>query len=165
MARLPYVKGISWIELSVVLVIYGVILAVLVNRLLYYQELAEKTSAEYVAVVLKSALREKMAELIIHNGEIAIPALAEQNPVSWLERPPASYCGEVNGDPGLNMPAGCWYYDRGDKTMTYMANNTGHFLPDSSGRKRIRYRLVVLPGGQGTPGVDMQLAEPYHWFE
>lgn len=165
MARLPYVKGISWIELSVVLAIYGVILAVLVNRLLYYQELAEKTNAEYVAVVLRSALREKMAEFVIDNREIAIPVLAEQNPVSWLVRPPASYCGEVNIDPGPEMPAGCWYYDRNGKTMTYLANNTGHFLPDSSGRKRIHYRLVILSGGLATPGVDMQLAEPYHWLE
>lgn len=165
MARRPYQKGISWVELAVVLLVYGTVLAVLFDRLLYYQEVAEKISVEYVAVVLKSALREKMAELIIRNREADIPMLAEQNPFAWLARMPPSYCGEVDTDPGPEMQAGCWYYDRSVRGMTYLVNSDRHFEPDSIGRKRIRYRLVVLKGAQVTPSVELQLAEPYQWLK
>jgi general secretion pathway protein G len=155
----------SWVELAVVLLIYSIVLSVLAGRLLYYQELAEKTGVQYQAVLLKSALREKMAELIIHNREIAIPALAEQNPMNWLERPPANYCGETRGDPEQDRPAGCWYFDRNGRVLTYLVNSGSHFAPDSAGRKRIRYRVQLLRSEGGTPGVDMQLLEPYHWLE
>jgi competence protein ComGC len=165
MARPAYEKGISWVELAVVLLIYSIVLAVLMSRLLYYQELAEKTATEYTAIVLRSALREKMAELIIENREIAIPGLAAHNPVTWLESPPGNYCGEVSVDPGPDMPVGCWYFDKGGRTMTYLVNNGDHFLPDSAGRKRIRYRLILMQDGQVTPSVDMKLIEPYRWFE
>ncbi len=134
------------------LAIYAVVPAVLTSRLLYYRELAEKTNAQYVATVLRSALREKMAELVIHNREIAIPALAAQNPVQWLERSPPSYCGETDGGPGPEVRAGCRHFDKNGKTMTHLVNSGAHFKPDSGGRERIRYRLAVLSSGPGAPG-------------
>lgn len=82
-----YQKGASWFEFAVVSLVYSVVLAILLNRLHYYQEVAERTSMEYVAVMLKSTLRLRMAELMIGNREAEIPALADQNPISWLETP------------------------------------------------------------------------------
>lgn len=165
MRRLPYIRGASWLELAVVLLVFSVIAAMLANRLLYYEEVAEKTGVEYVATILRSALKERMGELIIQNREVDIPGLVDQNPFAWLEKPPSSYCGEVELEPGPEMQTGCWYFIRKDRQLTYLVRNGANFLPDSLGRKRIRYRLSVLrKNGMVTPSAELRLVEQYRWF-
>lgn len=163
MPKWPYQDGKTWVEVAVVVLIYGTILAVLLDRLLYYQELAEKASMEYVATVLRSELRIKMGELIIQNREADIPALAHQNPITWLEKQPQSYCGELEHEADGEV-TGCWYFIRDGKILTYLVNNGGNFLPDDQGQKRISYRLNLLKGPQVTPTIELQLLEPYYWF-
>ena len=69
------------IELVVVVCIIGVLGAVLLDRLRFYQEAAEKAAMEYNVGALKSALQLRVAAMLVRGEERNIESLANANPI------------------------------------------------------------------------------------
>ena len=73
--------GFTLLELIVVISIIGILGTVLAERLLRYAELAEKTSMEYTANVINSALLFEFAGRVIGGKRDEIPDLLSTNPM------------------------------------------------------------------------------------
>ncbi|HEY8100803.1 MAG TPA: type II secretion system protein [Burkholderiaceae bacterium] len=167
-------SGFSLLELMVAVMIISIAGIVLLNRLSYYQEMAEKADMEYTISALKSALRMRMASLMIDGRAQEIRSLALENPMDWLEKKPANYLTlQLPRDPRFTLE-GNWYFDSANRVLAYQPKHNNYFQPDSSGQKRIRLQVTYLrneavPANDNHPNrptdsVAVTLIEPYKWF-
>ena len=166
-------EGFTLLEFGVAAIILGVVAAVLLDRLRYYQEAAEKAHMEYTVATLKSALRLHVSTLMVEGRMGECAKLARQNPVDWLQQKPADYSGEFDGAPPDSAPPGGWYYDRVQRELVYRVRLGRHFVPGKDGRRQVRFRVAVvydeIQGGEGASGllvsgVTLAAVEPYRWF-
>lgn len=169
------VQGFTLIELLVVIIIISTLGAVLLDRVLFYQEAAEKAAMEQLAGTLRSALHLQIADRLLKGKMADIAALGQDNPMDWLAEPPANYLGERFGSQADAVPKGNWYFDLKDKELVYMVARGNHFAPDKQGLKVVRYQVRLVSGRTTQAnrnsadkievnGVILALAEPYRWF-
>lgn len=166
--------GFTLLELIVVAAVIGILAAVFLNRVLFYQEQAEKIVMETTARNIRIGLRIRLADMTIHNRQSEIPLLAGENPISWLASKPGDYLGEYDGPKPEEMQVSGWYFDVKDKTLVYLPDMAEYFQPDPAGRKRVRYRVAPVYGRDKENGaaadnkivedVVLELREPYRWF-
>ena len=162
--------GFSLVELIVVMVVVGIIAAVLLDRVKFYQEQAEKTTMEATAAAVQAALLLRMAGYLASGQERDIQRLATENPMEWLARKPESYAGALDPVAARDLPGGTWYYDLTDHTVVYLVRYGRAFVPDEEGRKEVRFRARVeygrLEPGSALIGIRrMEFApvHPYGW--
>jgi general secretion pathway protein G len=162
--------GLTLIELMVVACIIAVCAALLLERLRFYQEAAEKASMEYTVAVVKSALQLRVAALLLRGEVQNIGSLARANPVEWLLEPPAGYRGEFRA-PQPAVPPGSWYFDATRNELVYVPDLDSQLARLADGSKRIRFR-VRISFGPAEPdsehgvfnGMWIEPVTPYHWF-
>ena len=79
--------GFTLIELVVVIIIISTLGAVLLDRMWFYQEAAEKAAMEQMAGTLRSALHFQIADRLLNGKTADIADLAQDNPMDWLAEP------------------------------------------------------------------------------
>ncbi len=167
-------RGLTLIELIVVICIIGVSATLLLDRLRFYQEAAEKAAMEYTVGAVKSALQLQVAAMLVRGEERNIELLARVNPTGWLKEPPPGYRGEFRA-PQPTVPRGSWYFDATRSELVYVPDLDGHlrYLADGSKRLRFRVRFELAPApAQPDPerkrlaftGVRIEPVTPYTWF-
>src|ERR1700694_5982383 len=119
--------GFSLLELVVSIALIAVFAGVLLTRLLFYQEWAEKAVMELEATTLKLALQVHIGDLIARNQPLDYAAIARENPMQWLEQPVVGYVGEFGGDVSAELPRGSWYFDRSRAELVYVLNLDRNF--------------------------------------
>lgn len=164
-------RGFSLFELIVAIIIISLLGLLLLDRLQYYQEQAEKTAMEQTLTILHVALQIRKGELMAHSQESQVTGLATENPMSWLSRTPANYAGEADGA-SPRIPAGSWYYDRRDQALVYKVKHNRYL---AEGKKEIRFR-IRWEGTENTKAspemavnnrmgaLFLQAVPPYTWF-
>lgn len=174
--RAKRTHGFTLIEFLVVIVIISTLGAVLLDRMLFYQEAAEKAAMEQLAGTLRSALHLQIADKLIRGKSQAVQSLADENPMDWLVEYPANYLGERFAPQADEVPRANWYFDLKDRHLVYKVSRGAHFAPNQQGRKEVRYavRLVYVhqkaqagreeADNQEINGVILALVEPYQWF-
>ncbi len=162
--------GFTLIELIIVVCIVALCAALLLDRLRFYQEAAEKAVMEYTVATLKSALQLRVAAMLVRGEEKNIGSLARANPVDWLMEPPVGYRGEFRA-PQPAVPRGSWYFDATRNELVYVPNLDAHLerLPDGSKRLRFRVRLSFEPAEPDSQprrfsGMGVEAVTPYTWF-
>jgi general secretion pathway protein G len=141
----PAQAGSSLVEFAVCIALFGVFVAVFLERGLYYQEQAEKTAMEMTVENMRTSLRYRIADLMLASRMSEIPTLADENPMGWLAEKPANYLGELDMPPG-DQAKGNWYYDKKRRELVYLVNNRRHFVPSTYRDFTVRYRLMpILP--------------------
>lgn len=168
------IDGFSLLELAIVVAVFGVLATVLLDRLAYYEELAEKIKMEATISTLKSALRERMATMMIEGRVQEYASMAHQNPFDWLEKKPENYRGEISRLAATDIAGGSWYFDSAEKALAYVVKNGAHFQADSQGRKQVRLQVVYLFNRpvdaadpeqmQSVDTVALRVVQPYRWF-
>lgn len=163
------------LELLVASILISVFAAVLLNRLSFYQEAAEKANVEYTISVLKSALRVQMATMLMEGRGRELALLEQQNPLDWLEEKPGDYRLSTESGTISGKRAGSWSYDPTARILTYWPVLGEHLQPDQSGQRRIRLRVKVVrdessmeldaSGKKPIVSVALTLVEPYQWFQ
>ena len=158
-------RGMTWLELALVAGLLGVVGVVMLHRLADYQELAERADMEYGVATLKSALRIRVGVLMVEGRLTEKRRLLCENPVLWLERQPANYAGEAHGAAVKNVSPGHWYYDPVECVIAYVARNSRHLAPDSTGMARVRFQVRAdAEDTAGRPGgLSLVPVEPYRW--
>ena len=167
-------KGFTLIELIVVIIIIVVMIGTFLDRMQFYQEQAEKTVMETVAGAIQSALILQYGEIMTRGKPTDTAALAQDNPMNWLQKRPDNYSGEFYDPTPLAVAAGNWVFDLKSRELIYVLRNTNYFKPGKDGRKWIRFHVAVsyeasrLPSLQGAPpeltGILFKPVEPYSWF-
>lgn len=162
--------GLTLVELIVVVCVIGVASAVLLTRLRFYQEAAEKAVMESNVGVMKSALQLRVAAMLLKGEQSGIESLARENPIEWLAEPPHGYRGEFVA-PQPSVPRGSWYFDAARREIVYVPDLDAHLERLADGSKRLRFRVRVDHGAAGTDsprratsGIGLEPVLPYTWF-
>src|SRR5437773_3474109 len=161
--------GFTLIELIVVVCIVALCAALLLDRLRFYQEAAEKAAMEYTVATMKSALQLRVAAMLVRGEEGNIGILARSNPMDWLMEPPVGYRGEFRA-PQPDVPRGSWYFDATRKELVYVPDLDGHLERLADGSKRLRFRVRVDEPAESDSerkrmtGMRVEPVMPYTWF-
>lgn len=164
-------RGFSLLELVVSLSVFSVLVGVFAQRFLYMQEFAEKTAMELTVMNMRTGLRFKAAELMTRQRMADMPALLEENPIHWLERPPENYVGEFVNPAMHDIQPGSWYFDIGRKQLVYRLNQSRYFnkvgeVPElrfgvkGIVQKKIQNEILVSK----IEGVRLEALDPIQWF-
>ena len=167
-------SGFTLIELIVVVIIVVVIAVAFLDRMLYYQERAEKTAMEGVTNALQSALTLQYAQIMTRGQPSDVPAMAYANPMDWLQKKPDNYAGEFYDPVPASVEPGSWAFDLKARNLIYVPNNANYFRPGKDGRKWVRFHVVLVyesplaPSLQHEPaslsGAIFEPVEAYSWF-
>ncbi|HCN88856.1 MAG TPA: hypothetical protein DIT28_06715 [Oxalobacteraceae bacterium] len=113
-------RGKVRLEFLVFVVTAGILAGILLDRMLDYQEYAEKTAMDLTVLNMRSGLRLRLAELMMQDRMGEAGKLLDENPIKWLETPPPNYRGSLRDvNPGDISP-GNWYFDAGRKDLVYV---------------------------------------------
>jgi prepilin-type N-terminal cleavage/methylation domain-containing protein len=137
--------GFTLIESAVVAGLLGIFVAILASRLLTYQAEAERVAAEQLVGTLRTALQVRAAKAVIEGGQQGLRALLDENPVGWLSEKPANYLGEYYAPDTEELPSGNWYFDRADRSLVYLFENTKSFSIQTSNFLKFKVKLSRLP--------------------
>lgn len=146
-------------ELAVALAVGVALLAVLLRGIAYVEERAEKATVEEVVARIEIGLLAEAGSRMARGRGVSVDALAAENPVDWLARPPARYRGAYNGVAPASATRAYWYYDTRQRTLVYVPALSSQ-LQAGIGRDRIGYR-VSLRGGRPR----LEPAWRFTWFE
>ncbi len=160
--------GFSLLEVVVGITIVALLGMVLSERMLRYQEYAEKTAMEVTARNIQTGLRLRVADLMMTDRMHEIDRLLQENPMTWLETPPPNYLGERSDSGQDAAVAGNWYFDSARREVVYAPLHRQFFEPQVPGNSSIRYRIsaVAVANGNGTrrvEGLTLLLLSPYKW--
>jgi general secretion pathway protein G len=132
-------RGAGYFEFAVAAIIFAVLCGVLLEKLQFYQEEAERLAVQQVVTSVRAALASKAASLYLRGNEPELAALARQNPMDWLERRPPNYAGEFDAPKDGAVPFGHWYFDRSSATLSYVLNKRRFF--GENGPKRLNFKV------------------------
>lgn len=167
-------KGFTLLELVVVICIIAILGSVLMNRIWFYQEQAERAAMEQVEAALQSALTLQYGKYILRGKEKEASVLATENPMDWLAKKPANYEGEFYNPTPQSAAPGSWIFDLKSRELVYLIDRSEYFTPGKDGVKWIRYRITLVyedvPGdggkaGRVVAGAVLEPADSYLWFD
>lgn len=169
-----FCKGFTLLELVIVIVIIVTLMGLFLNRALFYQEQAEKTAMEQVAGAIQSALIFQYGQIMTRGKPSDVVALADDNPMNWLQKKPGNYAGEFYDPTPLSVESGNWVFDLKSRDLIYVVRNANYFKPGKDGKKWIRFHVAIehevsrLPSLQDTQpeltGSLFEPVQPYSWF-
>ncbi len=111
--------GFSLFELTVVIVLIGVFIAVALSRLLPWLDEAERVAVLRVEGQLRSSVVMEAARRIARGEGASIVELDGANPMTLLLEPPRNYVGELAAGTQQETPARHWYFDTGSRRLVY----------------------------------------------
>ena len=169
-------RGFTLFELVVVIAVTSVLAIILLNRLWYYQEVAEKTAMEMTVMNMRSGLRLRIADLMMQDRMGEAVQLMQENPITWLETLPPNYRGHTAGSKQTALIPGSWYFDTGRQELVYQVQHDRFFKSgeDSATNEEstIRFHVTAVkhPRQDGNStvhkveGVTLTPVTQYHWF-
>lgn len=170
--RVRAAAGFTLLELVVVVAVVCVMLSIVLDRLLYHLEMAEKVAMEQMVGIMRSSLHLQTASLIARGREEDLALFADQNPMDWLAEKPRNYDGEVEGFDGELVVSGRWIFDKKTKNLIYVVHNGRHFRTGNNGPKQVVFRVKLILGNTEASrgekaliqGVVLEQANSYSWF-
>jgi len=158
--RAPH--GFTLLELIVVITIISALLAVALDRFLYYQERAEQAVMNADLEAIKMGLRIRMVQLIASGHGELVPALESENPMQWLEQPPSGYLGEY----AVPAKPGSWYFSSEKHEIIYVPKSRLHLIGGAGDDQELYFRSLLTheQDGKRIAGITMVPVTPFQWF-
>lgn len=138
-------RGAGYFEFAVVAIIFAILCGVLLRKLQFYQQEAERLAVEQVVASVRAALASRAASLYLRGKETEMAALTRQNPMEWLERRPPNYAGEFDAPKQGEVPRGHWYFDRSTATLSYLLNKQSFFRETTANRWKFKVEFAQFP--------------------
>jgi general secretion pathway protein G len=153
--------GFTLIELVVVICVVALLFGIALDRLLRFQELAERTAVEQNLAAINVALTSKFAALIAAGRGDAIAGEVGANPVNLLARPPENYLGELYSPPPDSLAARSWHFDRQSGDLVYTPGRTRYLVAPQQ-ENGLRFRVMLTEPARSAGAVPLrELRQPY----
>lgn len=143
--------GFTLFEFAVSMVIFATLVAVLLDRIWFYQQQAEQAGVRKLVANMQSALSNRLLAAQARGVPADRNALARENPISWLERTPGNYGGEGEHLTNKELPGGLWYFDRAQHRLIYVYSRKKSFREDSYERSYFKVEFLRLPTKYAKP--------------
>lgn len=143
--------GYTLFEFSVAAAIFAILAAVLLERMTFYQDEAERAATQKMVADLQSVLTMRAATLRAQNRADEIADLAGQNPMEWAVHKPFHYRGQFYSPAAQDIEPGTWYFDRTTRKLVYVFREGKSFL--SGATKRVYFKVE-------SPGLPTNTAKP-----
>lgn len=134
-------RGISLVELLVVVVAIGIVMGAVLDRVLPLIGRAQRTAFMQLKADLQTAVLLEAAERITRGEAETLPSLANVNPMTFLLTPPANYVGSFASPAAVDMPAASWYFDEHTRRLVYRVGRYTRF--DAQGGPPGRIELTT----------------------
>ncbi|MES2351048.1 MAG: type II secretion system protein [Pseudomonadota bacterium] len=144
-------RGASLLEFGVAVAVIGILMTILLQRIWYYQDEAERTSVQLTVANVRAALEIKVTQGKLPGRSVDLTILAEQNPLNLLVAKPVNYAGEYFSPRNGEVSEGNWYFDRSNKTLVYLLNIRNSFGGAQSKRLKFKVKLLRLPYSPAKP--------------
>ena len=159
----PRCGGFSLLELCVAIAVIASVAGALLNALLFYQELGEKTAVELTLLNMRSGVRFQIADKMLHGRYAELEEVLASNPVNWLEKPPAGYAGELGSD--RSPQPGEWFFDVASRELGYLPRLNAHLSLASAGDRALRWRIRGSRSKSGEiEALSLVSVTRYTWF-
>ena len=155
----------NYLQSALYVIIAGILAAVLLERLLTYAELAEKSAMEATLSRLQSSLYARVALLALKGEHEAIDALPRRSPFTTGAMQAGNYRGEFVGLPA-EFEGGTWLYDQVRNELVYVPTLNRHLLSDPSDPsvKHLLFRLELKrASAEVYTGVAVRPVTAYVW--
>jgi general secretion pathway protein G len=170
-APAPKRAGFTLFELVLVIAVVAVLATFALDKLMGYQEMAEKAAMEHTVSVLHSALANRIAGRMAAGLGLEVEGIERENPMDWLARRPDNYFGALYDPVYRDVPKGTWHFDRKSQELVYRPRMTKFFTPDAEGREWVRFRTVLrvtpedkaLAGQRELSELTIRPVSPYRW--
>ena len=149
-------RGFTLFELAVVVAVIGVLMVVLLSRLAFYRDQAERLAYEQTMTALRTEVQLQTYALMIAGRTKDIAALAGQNPMNWLAQKPANYLGEFDAPDVKKLASGNWFFDRSDGILVYLLNQRTIF--DREDSELPKFKVSLTKGSESVAGSVETLA-------
>jgi general secretion pathway protein G len=141
-------RGFTLLEFGVIVILVAVISASLLMRYGDMRRDAEQAAARSVLAALNVSLRARVVRA--QGDRDALARLANENPVAWLDNPPANYFGEIDAFDPHKVPGDRWVFVKSNKTLVYLPSARESFPFTSSRflRFKVEFPHALDQGGQ-----------------
>jgi prepilin-type N-terminal cleavage/methylation domain-containing protein len=154
-------RGFTLIELIIVICVVAVMFGVALERLLRYQEMAERAAMVQNLAAINTALTMKFAAHVTSGRPDAIRAELDRNPIELLARPPQNYLGELYAPRTDTLERASWYFDRQSHELIYLPNRRRFLSTDAGPPEKIRFRAILAESSASAPGQPRELPLPF----
>ena len=150
-------SGFTLFEFAVVVIIFGILVTVILERMAYYQYESEKAQVGLLLKNMRSALTGRQLEALMPSANFKLPELDGINPITLLQRKPDDYFGEVDKVSVESVPPGHWYFERDSRRVAYVFSGKKSFLGDSFERWYFKVKFTRLPTKHAKPDEGPEL--------
>jgi general secretion pathway protein G len=137
-------SGFTLFEFAISASVLALLAAVLLSRLLYYQEQAELVAVKHVVATVRTALHVRASDVASREGQRGLQRLLEDNPFNLLANKPDNYLGEYYSPDVKKMPSGNWVFDRRDKCLIYLLSGHKTFSTEASNLLKFKVEFAEL---------------------
>jgi general secretion pathway protein G len=152
-------RGFTLYEFAIVVAITAALSTVLLHRLDGYRRAAEEAAAHQTVAALRTALKAEVTRALAEGRVDRLAALAQQNPMRLLARPPADYLGEFALSGQGNVARHGWVFNPRDKTLVYLRSERESFAAGKSELPMFKVELTRNAGVAGAPAISLALNE------
>lgn len=150
--------GVTLFEVVIALIVFSILLGSALERIYFYQGEAERAAVQLLVAHMRTALSSRQYGELVSGNRINNQALLRENPMSWLQRFPGNYGGEIVNSTLLNLTPGNWYFDTSQRKLVYVFSSKKSFLGDSFERWYFKVEFNRLPTNNakqvGSPQID-----------
>ena len=113
-------RNLTRLEIGIYAAVVAVVLAVFLERVLYYMELAERTVMEVTVGNVNSAINIRRAFGMLARPTANDASAALRNPFELAGMSPANFDGEIDSPSLATIERGHWVYDRTRRELIYL---------------------------------------------
>jgi general secretion pathway protein G len=152
-------RGFTLFEFALVVAITALLSTMLLHRLDSYRRAAEETAARQTVAALRTALQVEVTRALAQGQADRLAALAQQNPMRLLARPPADYLGEFALSGQGNVARHGWVFDPRDKTLVYLRTERESFAAGKSKLPMFKVEWTRVPAQADNTMMSLALNE------
>jgi len=153
------------LESALYFAIFGVLAAVLLDRLLAMGEFAERAAMQSTIARLQAGLYLRLAESVTVQRQADVRGWDKQNPFELAKDRPHNYLGERANPRPTDLAQGFWFFDTVSKEIVYVPQQYRLLDRPRGDPPALRFRLRL--DGVSPAGIPAQMtfepAEPIVW--